>query len=179
MFLDWLERDFRLLRITLIVGERWAACCAIRRLVDRSNDVGGLRAGIEEVSELRTRVALSTLNELELDVLYARAKTKLWEKIELLRAVPELRISDFGTRRRHSFLWQEYVVEMMRAALGPSLAGTSNTFLAYKHDLEAMGTNAHELPMAMAALADDDEALHRSQYEVLPSCGREVMAVSC
>jgi nicotinate phosphoribosyltransferase len=85
----------------------------------------------------------------------------------LLRAVPEVRISEFGTRRRHSFLWQEYVVEVMRVALGASLSGTSNTSLAYKHDLEAMGTNAHELPMAMAALADGDDALHESQYRVL------------
>jgi nicotinate phosphoribosyltransferase len=105
---------------------------------------------------------------MELDVLYARAKTRLWEKIERLRAVPEVRISEFGTRRRHSFLWQEYVIETMRATLGESLSGSSNTFLAYKHDLEAMGTNAHELPMAMATLAgDDDAALHSSQYRVL------------
>jgi nicotinate phosphoribosyltransferase len=120
------------------------------------------------VSEMRTRSALAKLNEMELDVLYARAKTRLWDKIELLRAVPEVRISEFGTRRRHSFLWQEYVVEAMRARLGESLSGSSNTFLAYKHDLEAMGTNAHELPMAMAALAgDDDQALLASQYDVL------------
>jgi nicotinate phosphoribosyltransferase len=104
---------------------------------------------------------------MELDVLYARAKTKLWDKIERLRTVPGVRISEFGTRRRHSFLWQEYVIEAMRARLGESLSGSSNTFLAYKHDLEAMGTNGHELPMAMAALADDDEALHSSQYRVL------------
>jgi nicotinate phosphoribosyltransferase len=123
--------------------------------------------GLALVSEMRTRAALSALSELELDVLYARAKTKLWEKIELLRTVPEVRISEFGTRRRHSFLWQEYVVQVMRVALGASLSGTSNTFLAYKHDLEAMGTNAHELPMAMAALAQDHEELHRSQYRVL------------
>ncbi len=123
--------------------------------------------GLALVSEMKTRAALGRLSEMELDVLYARAKTKLWDKIELLRKVPEVRISEFGTRRRHSFLWQEYVVEAMRAALGESLSGTSNTFLAYKHDLEAMGTNAHELPMAMAALADDDEALHESQYRVL------------
>ncbi|HWG17183.1 MAG TPA: nicotinate phosphoribosyltransferase [Acidobacteriaceae bacterium] len=120
------------------------------------------------VSEMRTRAALAKLNEMELDVLYARAKTRLWDKIEMLRAVPDVRISEFGTRRRHSFLWQEYVVEAMRARLGESLSGSSNTFLAYKHDLEAMGTNAHELPMAMAALAgDDDQALLASQYEVL------------
>ena len=120
------------------------------------------------VSEMRTRAALSKLNELELDVLYARAKTALWDKIELLRTEPDVRISEFGTRRRHSFLWQEYVVEAMRSSLGPILSGSSNTFLAYKHDLEAMGTNAHELPMVMAALAgDDDNALLGSQYEVL------------
>ncbi len=120
------------------------------------------------VSEMRTRAALAKLNEMELDVLYSRAKTRLWDKIELLRAVPEVRISEFGTRRRHSFLWQEYVVQAMRARLGKSLSGSSNTFLAYKHDLEAIGTNAHELPMAMAALAgDDDQALLASQYQVL------------
>lgn len=47
--------------------------------------------------------------------------------------------------------------------------GTSNTALAYKHDLEAIGTNAHELPMAMAALASlgSDEQLRQSQYRVL------------
>ena len=40
-----------------------------------------------------------------------------------------------------------------------SFTGTSNTYLAYKHDMEAIGTNAHELPMALAAMATDDEEL--------------------
>ena len=31
-------------------------------------------------------------------------------------------------------------------------------------DLEAIGTNAHELPMVYAALADDDQALARAPY---------------
>jgi nicotinate phosphoribosyltransferase len=121
------------------------------------------------VSELKTRAALATLSELELDVLYARAKTRLWDKIELLRKVPNLNLSDFGTRRRHSFLWQEYAVQALRASLGKGFSGTSNTALAYKHDLEAIGTNAHELPMALAALASvgSDEDLRASQYRVL------------
>ena len=62
-------------------------------------------------------------------------------------------VADFGTRRRHSFLWQEYVVEAMAANLGSDFTGTSNAFLAHKHDLEAIGTNAHEIPMVLAALA--------------------------
>jgi nicotinate phosphoribosyltransferase len=163
-FLEWLERDFRLseYEVTEEDGQ------LVVRFHGLWTEVTMWEVyALAIVSEMKTRSELSALSELELDVLYARAKTKLWEKIELLRAVPEVRISEFGTRRRHSFLWQEYVVEMMRAALGASLSGTSNTFLAYKHDLEAMGTNAHELPMAMAALADSDEELHESQYRVL------------
>jgi len=163
-FLDWLERDFRLsdYEVTEREGQ------VVLRFHGLWTEVTMWEVyGLALVSEMKTRAALSRLSELELDVLYARAKTKLWDKIELLRRVPAVRISEFGTRRRHSFLWQEYVVEAMRAALGERLSGTSNTFLAYKHDLEAMGTNAHELPMAMAALADSDEALRESQYHVL------------
>lgn len=129
------------------------------------------------VSEMKTRAALAAMNELELDVLYARAKTRLWDKIEKLRRVEGLRLSDFGTRRRHSFLWQEYCVEALQTALnteGPfheqdRFNGTSNTAIAYKHNLEAIGTNAHELPMVMAALASrgTDEQLRASQYHVL------------
>ena len=163
-FLDWLENDFRLSDYTVTEHDGQL----VVRFEGLWSEVTMWEVyGLALISELKTRAALSTLNELELDVLYARAKTKLWEKIDLLRKVPEVRISEFGTRRRHSFLWQEYVVQMMRTALGPSLSGTSNTSLAYKHDLEAMGTNAHELPMAMAALANGDEALHQSQYDVL------------
>jgi nicotinate phosphoribosyltransferase len=84
-----------------------------------------------------------------------------------LRGVPGLKIADFGTRRRHSYLWQEYVVKAMRDALGASFTGSSNTYLAYKHDVEAIGTNAHELPMAMAAMASSDAELKESQYRML------------
>ncbi|HEY9127299.1 MAG TPA: nicotinate phosphoribosyltransferase [Acidobacteriaceae bacterium] len=119
------------------------------------------------LSEMKTRAALRSMSEFGLDILYARAKAKLWEKIERLRGVPELRVADFGTRRRHSFLWQEYVVKAMRDSLGAAFTGTSNTYLAYKHDLEAIGTNAHELPMALAAMAEDDDGLRAAQYRVL------------
>ena len=121
------------------------------------------------LDELKTRAGLKKLREFGLDILYARAKTKLWNKIERLRGVPDLAVADFGTRRRHSFLWQEYVVNAMKANLDSAFTGTSNAFLAHKHDLEAIGTNAHEIPMVLAALApnDDDDALKASQYRVL------------
>jgi nicotinate phosphoribosyltransferase len=163
-FLAWLESDFRLSDYTVAEQDGQLTL----RFSGLWTEVTLWEVyALALVSEMRTRAALARLNEMELDVLYARAKTRLWEKIERLRTTSEVSISEFGTRRRHSFLWQEYVIESLRATLGPSLAGSSNTFLAYKHDLEAMGTNAHELPMAIAALADDDAALHASQYRVL------------
>ncbi|MBP2299864.1 nicotinate phosphoribosyltransferase [Azospirillum picis] len=119
------------------------------------------------INELKTRAALANMTETELDILYARAKVRLWDKIERLRPVADLSLSDFGTRRRHSFLWQEYVVETMAAELGPRFIGTSNTHLAMKHDLEAIGTNAHELPTTVAALARTEDELLGAQYEVL------------
>ena len=36
-----------------------------------------------------------------------------------------------------------------------------------RRDIEAIGTNAHELPMVYAALADGDAALRRAPYDVL------------
>src|SRR6056297_461240 len=117
--------------------------------------------------ELRGRAVLNDMGRFELQVLYARAMTKLWEKIEKLREVPELRIADFGTRRRHSFLWQDWAVQAMREGLGEAFIGTSNCLIAKNRDLEAIGTNAHELPMVYAALAETDEDLARAPYKVL------------
>ncbi|MGJ8603064.1 MAG: nicotinate phosphoribosyltransferase [Marivita sp.] len=117
--------------------------------------------------ELRGRAVLNDMGRFELQVLYARAMTKLWEKIDRLREVPDLRIADFGTRRRHSFLWQDWCVQAMFEGLGDSFVGTSNCLIAKNRDLEAIGTNAHELPMVYAALAKDDAALKQAPYDVL------------
>ncbi len=117
--------------------------------------------------ELRSRAVLQTLGRLEVQVLYARAMTKLWEKIERLRQTPGLRIADFGTRRRHSFLWQDWCVQAMQEGLGSAFIGTSNCLIAMRSELEAIGTNAHELPMVYGALADSDADLAAAPYRVL------------
>lgn len=117
--------------------------------------------------ELRSRAVLNTMGRFELQVLYARAMTRIWEKIERLRGIEGLRIADFGTRRRHSFLWQDWCVQAMIEGLGERFIGTSNCLIAMRRDIEAIGTNAHELPMVYAALADSDAALRQAPYEVL------------
>ena len=117
--------------------------------------------------ELRGRAVLERKGRFELQVLYARAMTKLWEKITRLRDIDGLKIADFGTRRRHSFLWQDWAVQAMQEGLGPKFTGTSNCLIAMRSEVEAIGTNAHELPMVYAALADSDEDLAKAPYRVL------------
>jgi nicotinate phosphoribosyltransferase len=119
------------------------------------------------INELRSRAALRRYGRFTLDVLYARAKAKLWAKVERLRELPGLRISDFGTRRRHGFLWQRWCVEALKEGLGEAFIGSSNVLLAMDNDLEAIGTNAHELPMVLAAMANDDAELRAAPYQVL------------
>jgi nicotinate phosphoribosyltransferase len=117
--------------------------------------------------ELRSRAVLKGMGRFELQVLYARAMTKLWKKVEALQPVDELRLADFGTRRRHSFMWQDWCVQAMQEGLGDKFVGTSNCLIAMRREVEAIGTNAHELPMVYSALAKDDAALKRAPYDVL------------
>lgn len=119
------------------------------------------------IAELRSRSALKALGPFNLDVIYARAKAKMWEKVERLQKLPDLMISDFGTRRRHSYLWQRWCVEALKEGVDDKLTGTSNVLLAMDTDLEAVGTNAHELPMVLAALAHSENELRDAPYRVL------------
>ena len=119
------------------------------------------------LNELRSRGVTRGMGKFELEVLYARAMSRVWEKIERLRLLPGLSISDFGTRRRHGFLWQDWCVQAMQEGLGASFLGTSNCLIALRREVEAIGTNAHELPMVYTALADGDEAKRDARYQVL------------
>lgn len=120
------------------------------------------------ISELYARSLLKEHDKSELVRLYDRAKVKLYDKLEAL-AAPELEgisVSDFGTRRRHSYLWQRFVVQTMKEILGDRFGGTSNVHLATELNVEARGTNAHELPMVYSALASDDEELKAAPYKL-------------
>ncbi|KAK0351307.1 hypothetical protein LTR94_025456, partial [Friedmanniomyces endolithicus] len=124
------------------------------------------------LNELRCRTGLRRLGRFELDILYSRAKTRLWSKLERLRELPDLALSDFGTRRRHGFLWQRWCIQALKEGLGSSFIGTSNVLHAMENELEAIGTNGHELPMVLAALARSDQDLAQVPYEVLEAWRR-------
>ena len=118
--------------------------------------------------ELHSRAVTKDMGKFELQVLYARAMTRVWEKIGRLKGLPDLSIADFGTRRRHGFLWQDWCVQAMMEGLGPAMfLGTSNCLIAMRREVEAIGTNAHELPMVYCALARNDRELAEAPYKVL------------
>lgn len=66
--------------------------------------------------------------------------------VQKARAFTEMgaELSEFGTRRRFSFDVQDKVVGILKQYMGPLLNGSSNVYLAMKHDLIPMGTHPHE-----------------------------------
>lgn len=79
---------------------------------------------------------------------------RLTHMIELFKQYPDLKFAEFGTRRRFSSDWQDHAVERFVNECPGNLLGTSNPYLAAKYNIAAVGTNAHELGMTYAALAE-------------------------
>ena len=81
----------------------------------------------------------------------AEGRRRLSSKIAMLRdALAPLRLehpfdlTDFGLRRRFSGDWHDEVVATLKRELPEVFRGTSNVYLAMKHDLVPIGTMAHE-----------------------------------
>ena len=91
---------------------------------------------------------------LSLADLYAEGDRRLSEKIARLQARPDIKISDFGTRRRFSAAWHEHVLERLFTECPDNVVGTSNVWFAHQYGVKPIGTFAHELPMVYAALED-------------------------
>ena len=118
------------------------------------------------ISELYYRALMRKMTKHELELIYARAMDRISRKLEELLKYPRIRFADFGQRRRHSFLWQDWVVGLAKDMMGEQFVGTSNTWMAFHHDLPPIGTNAHEMPMVLVALAPDGEKIE-AQYRIL------------
>ena len=65
-----------------------------------------------------------------------------------------LKIADFGTRRRESFENHNLVISDLKNCFNSKdfLVGTSNVYFAFKHNLTPIGTHAHEFVSGIAAL---------------------------
>ncbi|MDP3135691.1 MAG: nicotinate phosphoribosyltransferase [Burkholderiaceae bacterium] len=89
---------------------------------------------------------------------FIEGRSRLERKIAQLRdpGLHELKIADYGSRRRFSKAWHEEILRVLTAKLGsgPSgqLAGTSNVLFAMKLGITPLGTMAHEYLQAAQAL---------------------------
>jgi nicotinate phosphoribosyltransferase len=86
---------------------------------------------------------------------FDEGRRRLRAKIDLVRTVPsdlEFKISDYGTRRRFSRVWQEEVLQTLKREVPEYFAGTSNVWFAMRNNLTPLGTMAHEYMQACQAL---------------------------
>jgi nicotinate phosphoribosyltransferase len=86
---------------------------------------------------------------------FAEGRRRLRTKIALVRddaTLSEVRIADYGTRRRFSRSWHDEVLRTLKSDLRENLAGTSNVMYARVHGLIPLGTMAHEYLQACQAL---------------------------
>lgn len=111
-------------------------------------------------------------------------RRRLDAKIALLRGdgLADLKIADYGTRRRFSKAWHEEVLRVLAAKLGlgqspghaqgtpGQLAGTSNVLFAMKLGMTPLGTMAHEYLQACQALGP---RLRDSQIYAFESWAKE------
>ncbi len=116
------------------------------------------------VNELYNRSLMKPLSRFERDLVFARGKMRLAEKIRVLRGRPEISFIDFGTRRRFSRDWQHYVDRTLAEEMPAQFLGTSSAESAMLHGLVPMGTSAHELTMVMSGIMHDSDDLIRASH---------------
>jgi nicotinate phosphoribosyltransferase len=128
------------------------------------------------INETYYRTLLRSMSKCEREAVFGEGIRRLRDKIAVLRSRPDVLFSDFGTRRRFSRMWQQFVVatlmeELNQGSLEGQFLGTSNTHLAMATGLAPIGTSAHELPMIVAGMLDAGEAdpgwLRQAQRRVL------------
>lgn len=90
-------------------------------------------------------------NHYNYDELLTKFKKETTEKINRVKSGEyDLGVfSEFGARRRLSYEAQDFVVKALKDAKIAGFMGTSNVYLAMRHDLNAAGTMAHEFIMSV------------------------------
>lgn len=99
------------------------------------------------------------VGQLDAAVGYTRDKNfdRLITKIDLLNANPDVKVMEFGTRRRRNLANHRYVLQMLASWAPKNLLGTSNVHFARMFGIKPLGTMAHQMFMVETALGNNDD----------------------
>jgi len=92
--------------------------------------------------------------EILLDKIYEVAANSCDSKYVLDEKIQPLKFADFGMRRRFSGDWQDYIVEELKEQLPDNFIGTSNVYLAKKHNVKYIGTMSHQWIMSSQGMSN-------------------------
>lgn len=110
-------------------------------------------------------------HNLDMQDIYAEGNRRFDEWTDYLRVNPDVKISEFGTRRHFSLRWQKHILGRLAIECPDNLLGTSNVGLAHTMGLQPIGTFAHEMPMVYAGIAEadggNDDAIRASHRQML------------
>lgn len=161
-----------------VFTDEYIAYLAQAQLPDVSVEVAGADVAIATVGAwpivtFWETVVMSVVNECYFDALRAQTghdatdvgNARLAAKIAVLQQHPDIKIVDFGTRRRYSAAWQLHVLEQLQQQCPDQLLGTSNVAYAAECQLRPIGTYAHEMPMVYAALAPHTPGAVRQAHQ--------------
>ncbi len=120
------------------------------------------------VNELYYKALIKDYASGQIEDLFKEGNKRLDSKITTLSDFPDIRFLEFGTRRRFSRAWQDYIVKRLKQETPTQMTGTSNIHLAMKYDLKPQGTMAHELFMVMSGIMHrNDDEIRASHNQVL------------
>jgi nicotinate phosphoribosyltransferase len=119
------------------------------------------------ITELRARQAIGESDAAHRAVIQD-GEERLLAKVPTLKGL-HWKIALFDLRRRLTGRWERHTSRILYEEIPERLSGISNVALARELGVEATGTNAHELPMALVALRSHEgpEAMREALYEVL------------
>jgi len=116
------------------------------------------------IAELYTNYLIEK-NRLTEKEIYKIAMEKLLKKVAAIRKY-DIKLAGFSTRRRATRRWHDKVVEIMKKETPDQFLGTSNVALANKHNTKAIGTSAHELPMVVTAIQDNENSMRETPIKI-------------
>lgn len=107
------------------------------------------------INQLFNEKYIANSNLLNDDLMFTGI-AKLEHKISILKIYPFIKFAEFGTRRRFSHKFQDYIINRLVQEIPNQIIGTSNILFAKKYDIPLSGTMSHQLFMAYSVLYNEN-----------------------